>query len=106
MPSPPVHIGALAPRSVEPRIFTSQREGLRRPDLSVGRRHLQITRLWPHLAQNLGLRDAQEIGSIIVDPKDPNRLFVAAVGHPTARTLNAVCLPLLDGGQTFEKVSL
>jgi hypothetical protein len=33
---------------------------------------------WLHL----GLRDAQQISSIIVDPKDPNRLFVAAQGHP------------------------
>jgi hypothetical protein len=58
-----------------------QRRRLRRPDLSVGDGMYKSTdagRTWQHL----GLRDAQQIASIIVDPKDPNRLFVAAQGHP------------------------
>src|SRR5579864_4297984 len=36
-----------------------------------------------------GLRDTQVIGRIIVDPKDPNRLFVAALGHPFGATRSA-----------------
>jgi hypothetical protein len=33
---------------------------------------------WRHL----GLRDAQQIPAILVDPRNPNRLFVAVLGHP------------------------
>src|SRR4029079_10309027 len=31
--------------------------------------------------KNMGLRDTQNIGRIVVDPKDPNVVYVAAVGH-------------------------
>jgi len=33
---------------------------------------------WTHL----GLRDAQQIPQIVVDPKNPNRVFAAVLGHP------------------------
>jgi hypothetical protein len=29
-----------------------------------------------------GLKDAQQIGGLDVDPKNENRVFVAALGHP------------------------
>ena len=31
--------------------------------------------------RNIGLRDSQQIGSIVVDPRDPNMVLVAALGH-------------------------
>src|ERR1700745_3763558 len=31
--------------------------------------------------QNIGLRDSQHIGSVIVDPSNPDIVFVAALGH-------------------------
>ena len=42
--------------------------------------------------------------SIIVDPKDPNRLFVAAQGHPYGPNAERGIYRSLDGGQTFQKV--
>jgi hypothetical protein len=33
---------------------------------------------WRHL----GLCDAQQIPAILVDPRNPNRLFAAVLGHP------------------------
>ena len=75
-------IGALAVAPSNPDIiYVGSGEGLRRPDLSVGDGIYKSTdagQTWQHL----GLRDAQQISSIIVDPKDPNRLFVAALVHP------------------------
>src|SRR6267378_6476399 len=32
---------------------------------------------WMHI----GLEDSRQIGRIIVDPRDPNRVFAAALGH-------------------------
>jgi photosystem II stability/assembly factor-like uncharacterized protein len=97
-------IGALAVAPSNPNIiYVGSGEGLRRPDLSVGNGIYKSTdagRTWQHL----GLRDAQQIASIIVDPRDPNRLFVAAQGHPYGPNSERGVYRSLDGGQTFEKV--
>jgi photosystem II stability/assembly factor-like uncharacterized protein len=97
-------IGAVALAPSNPNvIYVGSGEGLRRPDLSVGDGIYKSTdagATWQHL----GLRDAQQIASIIVDPKDPNRLFVAAQGHPYGPNAERGIFRSLDGGQTFEKV--
>jgi photosystem II stability/assembly factor-like uncharacterized protein len=97
-------IGALAVAPSDPNtIYVGSGEGLRRPDLSVGDgiyKSIDAGRTWKHL----GLRDAQQIASIIVDPKDPNRLFVAAQGHPYGPNAERGIFRSLDGGQTFQKV--
>jgi photosystem II stability/assembly factor-like uncharacterized protein len=97
-------IGALAVAPSNPdTIYVGSGEGLRRPDLSVGDgiyKSIDGGRTWQHL----GLRDAQQISSIIVDPKDPNRLFVAAQGHPYGPNPERGIFRSLDGGQTFQKV--
>ena len=51
-----------------------------------------------------GLRDTQAIGRIIVDPKDPNRLFVAALGHPFGPNQERGIFRSIDGGKTWTKV--
>jgi photosystem II stability/assembly factor-like uncharacterized protein len=97
-------IGSLAVAPSNPDIiYVGSGEGLRRPDLSVGDGIYKSTdagSTWQHL----GLRDAQQIGTIIVDPKDPNRLFVAALGHPYGPNAERGVYRSLDGGQTFVKV--
>ena len=35
---------------------------------------------------HLGLREAQQIAAILVNPRGPNRVFVAALGHPNGPT--------------------
>ena len=102
-------IGALAVAPSDPNtIYVGSGEGLRRPDLSVGDGIYKSTdagRTWQHLGQRDGaLRDAQQISSIIVDPKDPNRLFVVAQGHPYGPNTERGVFRSLDGGQTFQKV--
>jgi photosystem II stability/assembly factor-like uncharacterized protein len=102
-------IGALAVAPSNPNtIYVGSGEGLRRPDLSVGDGMYKSTdagRTWQHLGQRGGaLRDAQQIASIVVDPKDPNRLFVAAQGHPYGPNPERGVFRSLDGGQTFQKV--
>ncbi len=97
-------IGSLTVAPSNPDIiYVGSGEGLRRPDLSVGDGIYKSTdagRTWRHL----GLRDALQIGTIVVDPKDPNRLFVAALGHPYGPNAERGVYRSLDGGQSFQKV--
>jgi photosystem II stability/assembly factor-like uncharacterized protein len=97
-------IGALAVAPSNPDvIYVGSGEGLRRPDLSVGDGIYKSTdsgRTWQHL----GLRDAQQIGSILVDPKDPNRVLVAALGHPYGPNAERGIFRSLNGGATWAKV--
>jgi photosystem II stability/assembly factor-like uncharacterized protein len=97
-------IGSLAVAPSNPDvIYVGSGEGLRRPDLSVGDGIYKSTDAgctWQHL----GLHDALQIGTIVVDPKDPNRLFVAALGHPYGPNAERGVYRSLDGGQSFQKV--
>ncbi len=84
-------------------IYVGSGEGLPRPDLAVGDGIYKSTdagKTWTHL----GLRDAQQIPKIAVDPKDPNRLFVAALGHPYGPNEERGVFRSVDGGQHFERV--
>ena len=97
-------IGALAvaPSNSEI-IYVGSGEGLRRPDLSVGDGIYKSTdggATWQHL----GLRDGQQIGSIAVDPHDPQRLFVAVLGHPYGPNGERGVFRSLDGGLNWQKV--
>src|SRR5205085_7395821 len=96
--------GALAVAPSDPDvIYVGSGEGLRRPDLSTGDGIYKSTdggKTWQHL----GLRDAQQIGAIIVDPLDPHRVFVAALGHPYGPNAERGLFRSLDGGVTWQKV--
>ena len=97
-------IGAIAVAPSDPNIiYVGSGEGLQRPDLSVGDglfKSADAGKTWTHL----GLRDAQQIPQIIVDPKNPDRLFVAALGHPYGPNEERGIFRSTDGGQTFQKV--
>jgi photosystem II stability/assembly factor-like uncharacterized protein len=97
-------IGALAVAPSKPEvIYVGSGEGLQRPDLSTGDGVYKSTdggRSWEHL----GLRDGQQIGAIIVDPKNADRLFVAVLGHPYGPNAERGVYRSTDGGRTFEKV--
>src|SRR6266436_128208 len=56
-------------------IYVGTGEGLQRPDLAVGDgmyKPADAGKTWTHL----GLRDAQQITAIVVDPKDAERVYV------------------------------
>ena len=84
-------------------IYVGSGEGLQRPDLSVGDGMYKSTdagKTWRHL----GLRDGQQIPAILVDPHNPNRLFVAVLGHPYGPNPERGVFRSTDGGQTWQKV--
>ncbi len=97
-------IGALAVAPSNPNVlYVGSGEGLQRPDLSTGDglyKSIDGGKTWVHL----GLRDAQQIGSISIDPRNPDRLFVAALGHPYGPNAERGVFRSLDGGRTFDKV--
>jgi photosystem II stability/assembly factor-like uncharacterized protein len=97
-------IGCLAVAPSNPDvIYVGSGEGLQRPDLSTGDGVYKTTdggKTWT----NTGLRDGQQIASIIVDPKNPDRAFVAVLGHPYGANAERGIFRTTDGGKTWEKV--
>src|SRR3989441_3847002 len=55
---------------------------------------------WKHI----GLENTRQIGRIIVDPKNPNIVFVAALGHAYAANPDRGVYRSRDGGATWQKV--
>ncbi|MDE3154829.1 MAG: glycoside hydrolase [Acidobacteriota bacterium] len=97
-------IGALAVAPSNPDIiYVGSGEGLQRPDLSVGDGMYKSTdggRTWQHL----GLRQGQQISAIVVDPRNPDRLFVAVLGHPYGPNPERGVFRSTDGGTTWQRV--
>lgn len=97
-------IGAIAVAQSNPNvIYVGSGAGIIRPDLAVGDGVYKSTdagKTWTHL----GLRDSQMIAMVDVDPKDPNRLFVAALGHPYGPNAERGIFRSTDGGKSFQKV--
>ncbi len=97
-------IGALAVAPSDPKIiYVGSGEGLQRPDLSTGDgiyKSVDGGQTWVQL----GLRDGQQIGAIIVDPANPDRLFVAVLGHPYGANEERGIYRSLNGGKSFQRV--
>ena len=101
---PTQSIGAIAVAPSDPNIlYVASGEGLQRPDLSVGDGIYKSTdagKTWTHL----GLRDGQQIPQLAVDPRDPNRLFAAVLGHPFGPSQERGIFRSTDGGETWQNV--
>ncbi|PYQ08148.1 MAG: glycoside hydrolase [Acidobacteria bacterium] len=97
-------VGAIAIAPSRPDvIYVGSGEGLQRPDLSTGDGIYRSTdggATWRHL----GLRQGRQIPQIAVDPRDPNRLFVAVLGSPYGPGPERGLFRSTDGGESFQKV--
>ncbi|MGB8985054.1 MAG: glycoside hydrolase [Candidatus Sulfotelmatobacter sp.] len=97
-------IGAIAVAPSDPNIiYVASGEGLHRPDLSVGNGIYKSTdagKTWTHL----GLRDGEQIPAIAIDPRNPNRIFAAVLGHPYGPNEERGLFRSTDGGQSWQKV--
>jgi photosystem II stability/assembly factor-like uncharacterized protein len=97
-------IGAIEVAPSNPNVlYVGSGEGLQRPDLSTGNGIYKSTdagRTWTHL----GLRDGQQIPRIAIDPRNPDRLFVAVLGHPYGPNTERGIYRSTNGGQSFERV--
>src|SRR3954453_20869016 len=96
-------VGALAVAPSNPDVlYVGSGEGLQRPDLSVGDGVYKSTdggKTWKHV----GLRDGQQIPAVLIDPRDPDRVFVAVLGHPYGANAERGVFRTLDGGKSWKK---
>jgi len=53
---------------------------------------------------NLGLKDTRHIGAVIVHPRDPDIVFVAALGHAYGPNPERGLYRTTDGGKSWQKV--
>jgi photosystem II stability/assembly factor-like uncharacterized protein len=93
---------AVAPSNANV-IYVGSGAGIIRPDLATGDGMYKSTdagKTWTHL----GLRDSQMIANIEIDPRNPDRLFVAVLGHPYGPNPERGVFRSTDGGATFQKV--
>ena len=97
-------VGSIAVAPSDPNIiYVGSGEGLHRPDLSVGNGIYKSTdagKTWTHL----GLKDGQQIPALAVDPRDPDRVFAAVLGHPYGASQERGIYRSTDGGQSWQKV--
>ncbi len=101
---PTQSIGAIAVAPSDPNIiYVASGEGLHRPDLSVGNGIYKSTdagKTWTHL----GLTDGYQIPALAVDPRDPNKVFAAVLGHPYGPSQERGIYRSTDGGQNWQRV--
>ncbi len=101
---PVASIGALAVAPSAPDvIYVGSGESTLRDSVGFGNGVYKSTdagRTWTHL----GLSDTQHIGKIAVDPKNPDVVFVAAIGHLYAANPERGVFRSRDGGRTWQKV--
>ncbi len=74
-----------------------------RGNVSVGNgvyRSTDAGRTWTHV----GLPDAGQIGNMVVHPRDPDRVWVAALGHVFGPNEQRGIFRTSDGGESWEKV--
>jgi photosystem II stability/assembly factor-like uncharacterized protein len=101
---PSQSVGAIEVSLSNPNIiYVGSGEGLQRPDLSTGDgmwRSADAGKTW----KQIGLTDAQQIPRIAIDPRNPDRVFVAALGHPYGANAERGIFRSLDGGISWKKV--
>ena len=97
-------IGDLAVSWSDPNIiYVGTGEADMRSDITFGNGVYKSTdggKTWRHL----GLSDTRQIGRVIVDPRNPNLVLVAALGHGFGPNDERGVFRSTDGGATWQKV--
>jgi photosystem II stability/assembly factor-like uncharacterized protein len=101
---PVASIGALAVSTSNPEvIYVGSGEADMRSDISVGNGVYKSTdagQTWSYL----GLHDTRQIGRILIDPKNPNIVLVAALGHGFGPNTERGVFRSTDGGKSWTRV--
>jgi photosystem II stability/assembly factor-like uncharacterized protein len=101
---PTASIGAIALAPSNPNlVWVGTGEGNPRNDVVDGRGVFfspDAGKSW----QAMGLRDVGQITRIVIDPADPDVVFVAALGHVWAPNAQRGVFRTADGGKTWQKV--
>jgi photosystem II stability/assembly factor-like uncharacterized protein len=101
---PVASIGAIAVAPSAPDVvYVGSGECTLRDSMGYGNgmyKSADAGKTWTHI----GLADTQHIGKIAVDPKNPDVLFVAAIGHLYAPSAERGVFRSKDGGKSWQKV--
>src|SRR3989441_9438596 len=84
-------------------VYVGSGEADMRSQISYGNGMYKSTdagKTWSHI----GLDNTRQIGRVIVDPRDPNVVFVAALGHAYGANPDRAVFRSRDGGATWQKV--
>jgi photosystem II stability/assembly factor-like uncharacterized protein len=97
-------IGAIAVAPSNPQIiYVGTGEADMRSDISYGDGMYKSAdggRTWTHI----GLEDSRQIARILVDPRDPEKVFVAALGHAYGPNAERGVFYSKDGGKKWKRV--
>ncbi len=97
-------VGSIAVAESDPNIiYVGMGEACIRGNASPGDGVYKSTdagRTW----KNIGLKDTEQIGKVLVDPRDPNIVFVAALGHQFGPNEQRGVFKSTDGGATWKQV--
>jgi len=100
---PIASIGALAVAPSDPRvIYVGSGEADMRSDISYGNGMYKSTdggKSWI----SIGLADTRQIGRILVDPRNPDLVFVAALGHAYGPNRERGVFRSKDGGKNWSR---
>jgi len=97
-------VGAIAVATSDPNIiYVGTGEACIRGDITNGDGVYKSTDAGKTWA-NVGLRDTRHISRVIVDPRNPDRVFVAALGHAYGPNAERGVFRSTDGGKTWQKV--
>ncbi|MEJ2219072.1 MAG: hypothetical protein P8099_20995, partial [Gemmatimonadota bacterium] len=101
---PIASIGALAIARSDPSvIYVGTGEADMRSDITYGNGVYKSTDGGAHW-QHMGLEDTRQIGKVLVDPKNPDVVLVAALGHAYGPNVQRGVFRSEDGGRTWTKV--
>ena len=97
-------VGALAVADSDPNVvYVGMGEGCLRGNVSHGDgvyRSTDAGRTWTHR----GLRETEQIGRVRVHPKNPDLVYVAAIGHTFGPNKERGVFRSSNGGQTWDKI--
>ena len=102
---PIASIGAIAVAPSDPHVvYVGSGEADMRSDISYGNGMYQSVGRRQDLDARSGSTDTRQIGRIVVDPRDPNLVFVAALGHAYGPNPERGVFRSKDGGRTWARV--
>lgn len=97
-------IGSLSVAQSDPNvIYVGTGEACIRGNISDGNgvwKSLDAGKTW----KSVGLKDSRAIGKVIVNPRNPDVVFVAALGHPFGPNTERGVFRSMDGGKSWDKV--